>query len=577
MAQHKRCIAGFGAGMVSVIALMISAGAAQGAGDPYEWRTINGTGNNVSGAGRWDWGSTEIQLKRSMPAAYADGWTPSGADRPNPRTISNTIFNQTHSIQNSRGLTDMVWQWGQFVDHDMDLSPADSGEFFNINVPSGDPVFPDGTVFPLQRTRFDPSTGTDASNPRQQINEITSWIDASNVYGSTTGRASWLRSTDPAKKGQLRITAHATGDLMPYNDGSQHNEGGPGTNLFVAGDTRANEQVGLISMHTLFVREHNRWAEAFSSAQPQLSSDEVYDRARRVVGAQMQTVTYNEFLPALLGSEMGSYSGGYDPNVDGSIKNEFASAFFRVGHTMLSPEIKRLDAGGDPIPEGNLSLSDAFFRPDRIASEGGIDPILRGLASQVMQEIDAKVIGDVRNLLFGAPGAGGSDLVSLNIQRGRDHGLCDYNTARVEMGFAPVTSFDQITSDTALASALRDAYGQTGGQDNVHLVDMWVGALSEDKLPGSSLGPMLAEGLRGQFEALRTGDRFYYEHDADLASILAEVGFTIADLEGRLLSDIIMDNTGITGLRDNVFLIPTPGALSILALTGAAALRRRRR
>ena len=440
--------------------LVASSGTALGVGDPYEWRTIDGAGNNTADPNQWYWGSAGIQLGRSMPDAYVgDGSTPSGADRPNPRTISNLVFDQQSlSIKNKNGLTDFVWQWGQFLDHDIDLTPGDSGESFNISVPAGDPVFPDGTVFPFTRSRFDPNTGDSALNPRQQVNVITSYIDGSNIYGSDQTRADWLRESDPLKPGQLKVTSHSTGDLLPFNDGTMPNDNGPmnNPNLFVAGDIRANEQTGLTAMHTLFMREHNQWAEAFASANPNLSSDEVYDRARRVVGAEVQAITYNEFLPTLLGSQMGDYTG-YNPGMDASISNEFSTAFYRLGHSMLSTEILRLDNSGEVIPEGNLSLAGAFFNPSRITDEGGIDPVIRGLASQVMQNIDAKVVGDVRNMLFGPPGAGGLDLVSLNIQRGRDHGICDYNTVRAELGLSTVTSFDQITSDTSVALALRDA------------------------------------------------------------------------------------------------------------------------
>ena len=563
-------------GALAVAAILGSAGQAF-ASDPYEWRTIDGTWNNTT---QQFWGSTNVPLERGMAPAYgSDGWSPSGADRPNARTISNTIFAQSGSIKNTFGLTDFVWQWGQFIDHDIDLTPDSSGEAFNITVPNGDPVFPDGSTIPLTRSKYDPGTGTDGSNPRQQMNVITSFIDGSNIYGSDAGRESWLRSTDATKPGQLKVSSSAFGDLLPFNDGTQSNAnavGAPATSLFVSGDIRANEQTGLASMHTLFMREHNRWAEAFSSVDPSLTSDEVFERARRVVGAEMQVVTYKEFLPALLGSQaLGEYTG-YDPNTDPTITNEFSTALYRFGHSMLSTDIKRLGPDGLPIAEGSLSLADAFFNPSRITDEGGIDPVLRGLASQVMQNVDAKVVDDVRNMLFGPPGAGGMDLAALNIQRGRDHGLCDYNSARVELGLSPVSSFDQITSDTELASAMRAVYGQTAGQDNVSLLDLWVGALSEDHMPGSSVGQMLSIGLRTQFDALRMGDRFYYENDTDLSSLLAGLGWSIDDLENRTLSQIIMDNTDITGLRADVFRIPGPGAGAMLAMVGLIGVRRRR-
>ncbi|MCA9293751.1 MAG: hypothetical protein KDA20_08055 [Phycisphaerales bacterium] len=554
---------------VSLSIVLACSGSALGV---TEWRTIDGSGNNTL-LGSDLWGSAGSQLLRLGGAMYdGDGATPM-SNRPNPRLISNTVFAQSASIPNSNNMSDFVWQWGQFLDHDVSLVFDSSGESMDISVPNGDPFFADGTTMPFIRSGYDPGTGTSAANPRQQINSITSWVDASNVYGSDTTRATWLRETNPAKPGQLKSQMTGVGEMLPYNDGSIPNLGGNGTELIVAGDFRANEQVGLTSMHTLFVREHNRLAQQISAADPGLSSDEVYERARRIVGAEVQAITYNEFLPSLVGSHMPSY-GGYDDSIDPTIRTEFTTALYRVGHTMLSPELKRLGSDGNPIPEGNIGLGDAFFRPDRLFDEGGIEPMLRGLASQAMQEIDAKVVDGVRNMLI-LPPVTGLDLASLNMQRGRDHGLPDYNTVRSAYGLTPIASFDDLTTDSALAAALRAAYGQTAGSDNVHLLDVWVGALSEDHMPGAEVGELVAAGIIEQFSALRSGDRFFYLNDADLVSILGDIGMSLGDLEDRLLSDIILDNTSITSIQRDVFHVPAPGAM-LLGVLGLGAARRRR-
>jgi len=299
------------------------------------------------------------------------------------------------------------------------------------------------------------------------------------------------------------------------------------SSLFVSGDIRSNEQVGLTSMHTLFLREHNRLADAISTANPGLSDEQIFQAARKIVGAQEQVITYNEFLPAMLGdSAMPAYAG-YDSNTDASIAHEFSSALYRIGHTMLSTRIKRLDDAGNVIPEGHLTLRTSFFNPS-VIDEAGIDPILKGLTEQVQQETDAMLVDDVRNFLFG-PGSG-IDLAALNIQRGRDHGLGTYNEVRDAFGLSQATSFDDITTNAAVAQQLRDAYGQDGGVDNVHLLDLWVGALAEENLVGSSVGELMNAGLVAQFSALRDGDRFYYENDAALADALALIGLGLGEI-----------------------------------------------
>ncbi len=437
-----------------------------------DYRAIDGYGNNLANP---DWGSTNVHLERYVASDYADGYSAlAGPQRPSARAISNAVAAQESSVVNDRYLTDFVWQWGQFLDHDIDLTEgADPAEPMQIPVPAGDPYFDPGwtgtQTIEMNRSVYDVSTGH--TTARQQLNQITAYIDASNIYGSDQGRADFLREFDG---GKLKTSV---GNLLPYNDGSQANAGGPGTNMFVSGDVRANEQVGLTAMHTLFMREHNRLADEIAAAEysgADLSDpavdEAIYQKARMIVGAQLQAITYNEFLPALLGDQGLSVYEGYDPTVNAGIFNIFSTAGYRLGHSMLSTELLRLDNDGNSIPEGNLELRDAFFRPDRLANEGGIDPLLKGLASQKMQEIDAKVIDDVRNFLFGQPGQGGFDLVSLNLQRGRDHGLPGYNEARVAFGLQPANSFFDITTDIQVAIGLASVY------DSVDDIDVWIGA-----------------------------------------------------------------------------------------------------
>lgn len=529
------------------LVVMTCAGLAQPGIGLADNRTFNGSGNNLTNT---EWGSTGEMLLRMGGAAYGDGISSmGGVGRANPRVISNAIFHQSASMLNSRGLTDWVWQWGQFLDHDLDLvGRAEPVEAAPITVPAGDPFFAPGTTISFNRSEFAPGTGTSLGNPRQQVNTITSWIDGSQVYGSSQTDADSLRTFSG---GRLSATSHASGELLPMSQG-----------MFVAGDGRVNEQIGLTAAHTLFMREHNRWAGVIASQNPGWSDEEVYQRARKIVGAEIQHITYHEWLPALTGSALPAY-GGYQTGVDPTIANEFATALFRVGHTMLSPTLLRLNDDGSVIGAGNVALRDAFFSPNRILNEGGVDPLLKGLASQQMQEVDSKVVSDVRNFLFTIP-TGGMDLVSLNIQRGRDHGLADYNSVRVALGLAGVTSFAQITSDTALASTLESLYG------DVNNIDLWVGALSEDRLAGSSLGELLTAGILHQFKVLRSCDRFWHQSDADLVDVLAQI-------EDTTLSDIIMANSSISTLQDNVFFIPTPGAgtAAILGLWTLASRRRR--
>jgi len=502
-----------------------------------QFRSIDGSGNNLANP---DYGKADIPLLRSTTSGYGDGLdTPGGSSLPGARAISNAVVAQSGSILNEVGASDWVWQWGQFVDHDLDLTGgASPTEPFDIPVPVGDPFFDPfntGTqVIVLGRSFYK----YDGGGMRQQMNQITAFIDASNVYGSDVDRAAELRTF---WHGRLETSS---GGLLPFNTAGFPNAPSTDASFFLAGDVRSNEQIGLTAVHTLFVREHNRWADIFS-AFPSASDELAYLLAREIVGAEMQAITYREFLPVLLGPDALADYTGYDPAVNPGIENAFSTAAYRVGHTMLSETLLRLDRDLNEIPAGNISLADSFFQPQEII-DNGIDPILRGLAKQKAQLVDTKIVDPVRNFLFGPPGAGGFDLASLNIQRGRDHGLPSYNQMRVDYGLAPKADFADVTSDAALAAGLASVYA------DVDSIDPWVGALAEDHLPGAMVGELIKTVLADQFERLRDGDRYWYQNTM---SPMAQ-----RFIERQTLSRIIRRNTGIRReLQPDAFRVPAPG------------------
>ncbi len=452
-------------------------------------------------------------------------------------------------------MTDYVWQWGQFLDHDIDLTDgADPAEPFPIEVPTGDaffdPFYTGTQVIGLDRSVYNPATGTSPDNPRQQLNQITAFIDASNIYGSDQVRADALRTFEG---GRLKTSA---GDLLPFNVDGLPNAGGTSSSLFLSGDVRANEQVGLTAMHTLFVREHNRIADNFTAFVPSLPDEWVYQLARSIVIAEMQAITFNEFLPALVGEDAIPEYQGYNRNLDPGIANVFSTAAYRFGHSMLSPQLVRLDAAGNPHPAGNLRLRDAFFNPQEIQNYG-IEPLLTGLGAQQAQEIDNMVVDDVRNFLFGPPGAGGFDLASLNIQRGRDHGLADYNQVRVDMGLEPVINFSEITSDPQLRLALAATY------DTVNDVDAWVGGLAEDHVEGAAFGELVSTVLIDQFTRLRDGDRLWYQR-------IFQGSFRTL-LDNTTLADVIERNTNLNNMQPNVFFMANAQPVDQVAPTDLPA------
>ncbi|MFO1000634.1 MAG: peroxidase family protein [Planctomycetaceae bacterium] len=485
---------------------------------------IDGTGNNIAHP---EWGSTEEAMLRLAEAEYADAISAvSGEDRPSARLISNEVSDSGGKDDISKRLMSaMTYAWGQFIDHDMTLTSSAENEKMSIPVPKGDPSFdPAGTgtkTIDTMRSAFDESTGSDAKNPRQQVNLITSFMDASMVYGSDAETAASLRTFSSG------LMKTSEGNLLPVGEDGQ----------FMAGDVRANENPGLISLQTLFVREHNLQASRIASSNAKLTDEQIYQQARAIVAAEIQAITYNEWLPSLLGRGALEKYDGYDSSVNPGISNEFATAAFRFGHSLLGDDVGFLDDNGLPVRD-EVSLAEAFFNTS-LVKENGIDSALKYLASDPSMEVDTEVVEGVRNFLFGPPGAGGLDLASLNIQRGRDHGLADYNDTREAIGLPRVTSFAEITSDEALQAKLESLYG------SVDDIDLWVGGLAEDHVRGSSVGETFQTIIVDQFERLRDGDRFWYQNQFS--------GRQLAQLQKTSLSDVIERNADLTSIQKNAF------------------------
>jgi hypothetical protein len=464
----------------------------------FQPRSLDGRGNNVVHP---TWGEAGTPYLRLAAPRYADGAGTQVAG-PNPRYVSNRIFNDLgQNIFSERGVSQWAWTWGQFMDHTFGLA-EDGDESTPIVTDQTDPLDAfrnDIGTIPFTRNAVAAGTGTSPARPRQQVNTVSSYIDGWSIYGGTASRLEWLRegpvdgdmSNNGAKlleaRGAYLPRASARGDAgaAPKMAAEGQLAGHP-QDAAVSGDVRANENMALTAVHTLFVREHNRIVDSLPRG---LTEQRKFQIARRVVGAEQQYITYRQFLPAL-GVKLPPYRG-YRRNVNASIGNEFATVAYRA-HSMIHGEFEltagaarytparkaALEAmgvevqpvapsepGAAPEVEFTVPLNVAFFNPD-LVPDIGLGPILEGLGDESQYKNDEQIDNALRSVLFEFPGPdapdptacfsspsaagcfqGVVDLGALDVQRGRDHGMPTYNDMRRAYGLSPRASFTAITGE----------------------------------------------------------------------------------------------------------------------------------
>ncbi len=477
--------------------------------------------------------NSEEQIRLST-ARYADDVSEVFTGGADPVHVSMAVFNQDGDTPNFPGLSTLFTTFGQFLDHDIVLTPEDhDAGFLNL------------AAMPHPIARSAVADGITQGDPIAPPNVVTWQIDGSQVYGSTSARAQDLRSFDSGKLRMQEDTTSAA-DMLPDADADSFMAGDIHSDdpVYLAGDVRANENPNLLSLHTVFVREHNHWADRLAEDNPDWDDQQIYDAARSIVEYELQQITYTEWLPHLVGDAVGD-STGFDATVSGQTSVEFSTAAFRFGHTLVSSSIDRV--GDDGTDEGSMSLMDSFFN-DAPVQEGGIDAIIRGQLSNTAQDLDTQVVDDLNFFLETPAGVSGFSLPALNLARGLDHGLDSYINVRAQLlgDIDPAAldphDFSVITSDEDVQARLAAAHS------DVFQVDLWTGGLAEDATGGTQLGPLFTHIVADQFTRTRAGDETFGQLDPALGEDI------IADVHASDFATIITRTTDVDMVQDDVFL-----------------------
>ncbi|KAF0307535.1 Peroxidase [Amphibalanus amphitrite] len=518
-------------------------------GNTDRFRTHDGTCNNQQ---RPRQGSAHTVYERFFPSRVGESNTADSLDV--FRTIGLTLF-------------------GQFVDHDLTATPefalentsideAGEGGGFSccnrdhsfpamslhplacipIRVPADDPVFGPQGVRCMSQVRSLVGGNEDCvPRPAAQQNQITHYLDGSNIYGSSDEESTRLRLRVGGRMRTLQ-----PGNLLARDSGrcSTHPD-----DCFISGDHRVGENIGLAYEHLVWTREHNRVAAALAVRHPDYDDERLYQEARRIVIGEYQHIVFNEWLPTILGYGYTQAAGlapgsspGYSPEARGVIANEFSTAAFRFAHSMVH-DVFELESQA-------IALERTFFNSSFLLQFGLVREVARSLTTQRPGWVDRAFSSALRERLFIRPGMPGLDLVALNINRGREHGLQPYITAVENCQGRTIASWEDLADlmEPETIARLRGVY------DSVEDVDLFIGVVSERRARNAAVGRTLQCLIGQQFIDLRDGDRFFYEHTGLPNSFTPA---QLAELRRSSLARVYCDNVpGLDHIQPLAFFQP---------------------
>ena len=388
----------------------------------YDYRQLDGLCNNLKSP---QLGSAHTPYQRLLPPAYDDNFNLPRSHSvlsnsfilPNPRSLSINV----HFPNEVNGQLSMIGvSFGQVISHDITMAasstdnngvPLDCSKdgstntnCMTIRIPPEDILNINDRVMPFTVARSKANFTDHNCKPsvRNQINDVTHWLDLSVIYGSSNEGADFLRKHI---NGMLNTSQGLEKDYLPKAPKSTcpFETFGP---CFVSGDNRVNDNMLLASLQTIWVREHNRIALLLSNIYTNWTDEKLYQEAKRIVTAEYQHIVYNEYLPWIVGQEyMQKFNLSpnpsfrtYNESLIPQIINEFATSAMRFGHGLVQSQINVKDK--NLLSQTTASLQSLLLNSQQAYTNGGLDSLCRGMMLQKSNLEDAHVTDILNNHLF---------------------------------------------------------------------------------------------------------------------------------------------------------------------------------
>jgi len=558
-----------------------------------------------------DEGRSMQPYKRLVPADYCDGrqsprCSSRGLPLPSERQVMIRMRGTNGAPTRNPVASYAFTAWGQFLTHDIIQTPDVGGASCACNGSNNnckvievnrqtDPIL----TFPCMFIkRSSGKVGQQGGEPvREQVNQLSSFIDGTVVYGFTNKHKNLLLAADGM---HLKMRNSPNGPILPginqFNDNQVKKDFGT-ANVFndkghtpqVAGDTRVMENPILMSFHTMFARLHNRVVDDLVKENPQWHKDRVFNEARLFVGAILKQITYSEYLPILLGTnainlfpavrmskadkrpartrfmkeldeeEIMQRNTGFMPPAqdDPSIRQEFIVAGFRVGHSTVPEQL--VSANANLQAQDRRDLKDNYFDPDMSITHGPGGCIRGAMAGDSNRVSGSYAQATMSHLFKPNNFQHGTDLGSINIARGREHGVGSYEA--VKRFCMQHESYRRLYNgnNPAMINGWNNILRL---YDDPEDVDLYAGILNEQKMAGAEVGPTAGCIILDQFIALKRGDRFWHENagvftdkqlteikSTTLAKVICE---TMEDMQRTNKNVFLRANIQFQGVTNNI-------------------------